>query len=306
MLGGLQPVVDAVQRAEFRNELEGGLLSDAGDTGDVVRAIPHECLHVHELVGTDAVLLHEGGLVGVGGGGVTRQQDVDAGGDELEGVLVSREKVGHAILGIGLGHGGQGAQDIVGLVALHVQNVESQHFRELAGYGHLGAKLVGHGVAASLVSVVHFMSEGGGFQVVGDHRVVGLQCLQLAGDDVDQAVEGVGGKAVLGGEQADAVEGAVEDTVAVYAKELFHGGTPFLCGLELFYYYTIVWGLCQGQGEIFARSPRLFSQKIKFILYFLSHLCYNRGSIWPQLRDGGKTASDPPVHEENGPKGDPP
>ena len=228
MLGGLQLFINAVQGAELGYELQGGLFTDAGDAGDVVRAVAHKGFHVHELVGTDAVSLHEGGFIHVGGGVVACQQDVDAGGDELEGVLISRQEIGHAVLGVGLGHSGQGAQDIVGLVALHVQNMQAQHFRELTGHGHLGAELVGHGVAARLIGIVHLMAEGRGLQVVGDGGVVGLQGLQLAADDVDQAVESVGGKAVLGGEQADAVEGAIENAVAVYAEELFHGGTPFL------------------------------------------------------------------------------
>ena len=223
MLGGLQLLIDAVQRAEFRNELECGLLADPGHAGNVVGAVAHKCLHIHELVGTDTVLLDEGGLIHVGGGVIARQQDVDAGGDELEGVLVSREEVGHAVLGVGLGHGGQSAQDIVGLVALHVQNMQTQHLGKLTGHGHLGAELIGHGVAAGLVVGVHLMAEGGGLQIIGDGGVVGLQRLQLTADDVDQTVQGVGGKAVLGGQQADAVEGAVEDAVAVYAEELFHG-----------------------------------------------------------------------------------
>ena len=227
VLSGVKLLVNGIQRAELRDELEGGLLTDAGDAGDVIRAVAHEGLDVHELVGADAVFLHKGSLVSIHRGGIPCQQYVDARRDELKGVTVTREDVRAAFLGGCLGHSGQRTEDIVGLIALHGEDIHAQHLGKRTGHRHLGAKLIGHGVATGLVFVVELMTKGRCLEIVGNGGIVGIEILDLTGQDVDQAVESVGGKAILVGQETDTVEGTVEDAVAVDAQKCFHCVYPF-------------------------------------------------------------------------------
>ena len=55
----VEAVVDAVERAELLEEADGGLLADAGHSGNVVGGVALERLVVEHLVGPQAVpLLH--------------------------------------------------------------------------------------------------------------------------------------------------------------------------------------------------------------------------------------------------------
>ena len=223
MMRGFQRVVNAVKRAVLRNKLEGSLLANAGDAGDIIRAVTHQSLDVDKLRRRHAVALKECRLVHIDGGGISRQQNVHAGGDKLEGIPIPRQQVGAALLRVCLGHGGQCAQDIIRLVTLAIENMEAENIGQLTGNGHLRAQFIRHGVAAGLIGLVHIMSEGGGLQIVSNSGIVRRKSLELAGDHVNQSIKGVGGESVLGCQEADAVKGTVQNRISVNAQEFFHG-----------------------------------------------------------------------------------
>ena len=61
--------VHALERAEIVQQLHGGLFTDAGHTGNVVRRISHERLEVNQANRVEAVFLAEGGgVIGLVGG----------------------------------------------------------------------------------------------------------------------------------------------------------------------------------------------------------------------------------------------
>ena len=96
--------------------------------------------------------------------------------------------------------------------------MQAQHGYDLLCNGHLCAQLVGHSVSACLISVVHLVAEGGRLEVKRNSRKVGLILLYLLGENIDHTVQRIGGRAVLGGQQSDAVKRAVEYAVSVDTK----------------------------------------------------------------------------------------
>ena len=70
------------------------------------------------------------------------------------------------------------------------------------------------------------MAEGGGGPVKGDTEGVGLAVVHQLVQNVQKAKDGVGGLARPGGQVlADAVEGPVDDGIAVDDHQFFHGGS---------------------------------------------------------------------------------
>ena len=65
------------------------------------------------------------------------------------------------------------------------------------------------------------MAEGGGLPVEGDAQGVGLLLVQQLEQDVDKAIDGVGGLPVLGGKHPYTVKGPVDEGIAVNDHE-FH------------------------------------------------------------------------------------
>ena len=70
-------------------------------------------------------------------------------------------------------------------------------------------------MAGGLVAIVHFMPEGGSFQVKSHSHLVRLALLEQGEQNVQKAIDGVGVTSVLGGQQLDAVKSAVGNAVAV-------------------------------------------------------------------------------------------
>ena len=117
----VEVLVDVLDAAELLDQLRRRLLADAGHAGDVVRGVALEPLEVGHLLRLDAVALagpllvvdHGVALVGA------EHEEVDAGLHQLGDVAVQGDDVGLEALLRRLA--GQGAQDVVGLVALHAK-----------------------------------------------------------------------------------------------------------------------------------------------------------------------------------------
>lgn len=108
----VQVLEEVFQASPLLEELEGGLLPDALDPGEVVGGVPHEGAEVHPLLRPEAVLLPKplrGDEVALG------VEDGDAVGDELVEVAVGGEDAHLVPLLFRLL--GQGGENVVRLVA---------------------------------------------------------------------------------------------------------------------------------------------------------------------------------------------
>ena len=82
--------VDALEAAELHQQVGGGLLTDAGNPGDVVGGVALEADEVGYLGGVDAVALADplGGVDDHVGDAARRHHDADVVGGQLEGVAI--------------------------------------------------------------------------------------------------------------------------------------------------------------------------------------------------------------------------
>ena len=156
-----------------------------------------------------------GGLPHAGG----HQLDHGVVRNELEAVLVTGDR--HAVPSRRLTLAGDGADEIVGLVARQLVSGDAHGVQQLLEKGHLLRQLLRHSLALGLVALVGEVAEGGFPAVKGDAQGLGLLLLQKAQQGGDKAVYRVGGQALPGGKGPHAVKRAVDDAVAVDDHE-FH------------------------------------------------------------------------------------
>ena len=210
-------LVHALQRTESLHQREGGLFADALHAGDVIRGVAHQALHLDKLLGGKAVfflngvLVHRHSFAAPHYGG--SQQHGGALAHQLQAVPVSGGKEA-VVLADGAGSS-QRAQNIVRFPSLGGNGAVAKVCQQLLEHRHLLCQFLGHGVAGGLVAIVHFMPEGGGFQVKGHGYLVRLALLEQREQNVQKAIDGVGITSVLGGQQLDAVKSAVGNAVAV-------------------------------------------------------------------------------------------
>ena len=228
-LQAIQPGIDGFDALIALDEVHGGLFPDALDPGDVVAGVPHQGLEVDDVDGLKAVLLPEGlrGHVLFGGLAHAGGHQLHPGGlrDELEGVPVPGDDDGLPPGG-GVPHR-DGAQKVVGLPAVQLVAGDVHGVQHVLQNGHLDGQLVRHPLALGLVALIGQMPEGGGLPVKADAQGVGGLLVQQLLQDGEEAVDGVGGGAVPGGEHPDPEKGPVDDGIAVDGHEL-HGSASRL------------------------------------------------------------------------------
>ena len=209
----VQVLIHALQTAELLHQGKGGLFANAGHTGNIIGSIAHQAFYFDQLRRGHAVFFLDGG-------GVHGQRFAVGGKQHRGGIVYQLQAVpvtGRQQSGApgGLVGGGQRAQDIVrfpaGLADLHKAEVSQQLLQDR----HLLGQLVGHPVAGGLVTVVHLVAEGGGFEVERHGDLVRGALLEQGVQNIQKAENGVGIAAVLGGQQLDAVKGTVGNAVAV-------------------------------------------------------------------------------------------
>ena len=170
----------AIQGVELLQQQGGALLADAGHPLHVVRGIPHQAEEVHHLLGPHA---HAGlhALAVVPHLAVLGVEHLDAEliVDQLQQVLVRADddrRKAH-----GRRFSGQGAHDVVGLVAVQLHDGDVQGLHQLADHGDLRAQVLGHGIPVGLVFRIDLVPERGLRRIedAGDvRRLVLLQQLQ--------------------------------------------------------------------------------------------------------------------------------
>ena len=221
--------VEVVNGAVAPHQSHGRLFAHTLDAGYVVAGVPHEGLQVDDVDGVKAVLLpeHLGGHVPGGGASHTGGHQLDGGsvGDQLEGVLVSRDD--HRLPPGGGIFLGDSADEVVGLPAVHLIHGDVHGGEDILQQGHLAGQLLRHPLPGGLVPLVGQMAEGGGLAVKGDAQGVGLPLIQQFIENVQKAENGVGGLSRPGGEiLAHPVKGPVDNGVAVQDHKLLHLGSP--------------------------------------------------------------------------------
>ena len=119
----------------------------------------------------------------------------------------------------GGGAGGQGTQNIVGLVSLGLHHRDAHEGQQLFEKGELGSQLVRHTLAPRLVFTVQAVTEGRGRQIEGRCDVICAGLIPQLLKNVQKAIQGVGILPVFSGEQLDTVKRPVDDTVAVQYQQ---------------------------------------------------------------------------------------
>ena len=208
---------------------QSAFFANAGHAGNVIGGIAHQGLDLDHFPGRHAVLFANGGGVHYLINGALRgslgQDDADLIGDELErDPVAGTDKDGIAVL---LPLPGQAAQDIIRLVALHLQDGVAQKPQHFLHQRHLLAQFLRHTLAGALVLFVHFVPEGGCVQIKGKGDHIRLLFLDELINNIEKAVNSIGIGALPGGEQPHAVKGTVDDAVGIKGKD-FHDGPP--CG----------------------------------------------------------------------------
>ena len=161
---------EARERAVLLDQPLRPLLADPRDARDVVDRVPHEGENVGDLLGRDPeVLLDLSGAVELAPPGVVHG---DVGTHELHEILVGRDQ-DHVVAGVGRLLC-QGAEDVVGLVAVELQDGDTMGGERPAHPGDLAPQVVRHGIAVGLVLLVPF----------GPHALLGAPSFEGDPDEV--------------------------------------------------------------------------------------------------------------------------
>ena len=153
-------------------------------------------------------IFHGLGAAHLGGG----QQDGDVVPHQLQGVPVPGGDIAVVVRPDG---GRERAEDVIRLVPLLFHDDVTEFGQEILEDRHLLGQFLRHAFATGLVLVVHLVAERRAFEVKRNGHGVRLRGLLQFEEDVQKAGDGVGESPVLRGQQFDAVEGPVDDAVAV-------------------------------------------------------------------------------------------
>ena len=209
----------------------GGLFPHPLDPGDIVGAVPHQGLQVHNVDGIEAVLLPEGVRGHIFGGGAAHAggHQLDGGGigDQLERVLVPRDDHRRPAGGGVLYR--DGADEIIGLPAVQLIHGDFHGRQHLLQQRHLTGQLVWHPLPLGLIALIGQMAEGGGLSVKGDAQGIRLLLVQQLIQNIQKPKDRIGGLSRPGGEiLAHPIKGPVDNGVAIQNHQLFHVGIlPF-------------------------------------------------------------------------------
>ena len=218
----VQAGVDLLQGPVLVEELHGRLLPHPRHTGDVVGGVAHEGFQVHHLQGAEAIGLLKGRGVHLFRGGLAHaggdQLDVGPVCHELQGILVSG---GHpAVPARLLACFGDGADEVVSLPARQLVAGDVHGVQHLFQHRHLHGQLLRHPLPLGLVVRIGQVAEGRLLPVEGHAHAVRVHLLPDAAQDIQKAIDGVGGKALLVVQGVHPVVGPVDDGVAVDHQQL--------------------------------------------------------------------------------------
>ncbi len=176
-----------LHRAVFLNQFGGALFADSFCSGNVVDGVAEQRHQINDLCGRHAEnFFHFCGVDdGVRlGAARTGTQNAHAGVDELHHVLVVADDQHVEIVRRGLLC--QGADDIVGFIAIQFQNRHAHGLAKAADVGKLHTHLVGHGRAMGFVRFEELVAEGRLAGIENDSDVVRFVILNETSQDVGE------------------------------------------------------------------------------------------------------------------------
>ena len=225
--------INGVHAAIFLNKIHSGLFTHPRYAGNIVGGVSHQGLQVDHADGREAVLLPERVRSHLPGGGLAHpgghQLHPGPVADELEGVLVPGDD--HRLPAGLLVPGGDGADQVVRLPAVQLIPGDAHGVQHLLQHRELPGQLLGHGFPLGLVALVGQMPEGGGLPVKGDAQGVRILLPLQLQQDVEKAENGVGGKAIPGGQGPDPVKGAVDNGISIQHHQ-FHAKSSLRHGMS--------------------------------------------------------------------------
>ena len=181
-----------IQIAVGVDQLRRRLDADPRDARHVVGRVPGQRLDIDHLVRPDTELLAH--LIGADAPVAHRVHHVDGVGHQLHHILVRRQD--RDLGAQGLGFPRVGGDQVVGLVALHLQARHVEGARRLADEVELGHQIFRRVRPVGLVIGIDVVAEGPPRGVENDGEVIGLGILQQLHQHVAEAEHRVGRRAV--------------------------------------------------------------------------------------------------------------
>ena len=217
----VHPVRERLQRPELAHPLGGRLLPDPRDAGQVVARVAAQRREVGVLDRREAVAGHHRGGVDAAelGDPARRVEHRHVVADQLERVAVARGHQ-HAIA-LRLGLGGEGGDDVVGLVVVHREERDRERGQHVLDEVDLAAEVVGRRAAVRLVLGEPLGAEGDARDVEGHGDVRGHLVAQQVDEHGREAVDGVRGLPGAGAEvlRGQREERPVRERVAVEQQQ---------------------------------------------------------------------------------------
>ena len=218
-----------VERAPFGEQLGGGLLANAGNTGDVITRIALEAEEVGNEARRDAVALHDlfRRVDDHVGHALARGHDACRLTRELVGVLVARDEVD--AIAVCLAACRHGAQNVVALVAIHRDARDVHRLEQTTNDGELHGEGLVHGGTLCLVRLEPLHAPVGTMHVPGADDGVGMIILDHLQKHLHEAEDSVGRRAVgrVHG-RLDGVKRAMKQGVSVNdGNRSIRHGQPF-------------------------------------------------------------------------------
>ena len=208
---GIDAGIQILEAAEVPDEFEGRLGPDAGHPRDVVRGIAGEAHHIHHLRRIHTHLLFYGGKVGAGL--LHRVPDARPFGDELHEVFVAGHH--HDRKPLQLQKPRQRADEVVGLVAGHLEDRQAVAGRDLLDVGDLQSHVRGHRGAVRLVGGEEAVAEGRAAGIEKHGRVLGAALRHELDQHAGEPENSVGRQSPGVGEALDCVIRAMDVSGAV-------------------------------------------------------------------------------------------
>ncbi len=225
----VQALVDGVERPELLEQGNRGLLAHARHAGEVVRGVPLERLVVEHLVRPQPVALrhpvrvvhHRGGDAHPG------REQAHVVVHQLQPVEVPRhhdrvDARGRRVLD-------EGADDVVRLVALGLDDRHAHPGHHLAHDRELAAQVVRHRRPAGLVVGIGDEPEVRPTEIEGDDRVIGLQVRHAAEHDLEESEGSVDQRSVRGRQWRKGEIAAIDEARTVDEHQdrttIRHGGS---------------------------------------------------------------------------------
>jgi len=171
-------------------ELQSGFRADAGHSGNIIRGITRKSQHVNHLLRLNAKLLHYALLInGFILHGIPDNAPVT---HQLHEILVAGYH--HHMKILVPGNAGKGADEIICLKSLLLNNGDIHGCDNLFDPGNLHGHLLGHWRPVGLILIIHSVAECGPFDIKKHGQIIGLPLLYQFKQHHGKPVGGIGGK----------------------------------------------------------------------------------------------------------------